>query len=238
MLSYTSPRDVVSKVMKKFSAVLSLVPILTFFTILAVMFLADFRNPTDEYFVRTILRGCLIIILATAVTQILSLSLMSIFYVFVSENVTPIMQAFFRRLSFFAFVDVFIFSIAIFYRTLTLGEWVFWLAMAMVIATVDYWLKVIHGPIKNMHVFARFHKIGFLKSVYVLLPFYFNAFNAYFFLALKKVLLPLTFIFVASDFKIIVPRLVDAGLSLDAFILFLSLIVSIHLLAYRPDTAA
>lgn len=197
------------------------------------MFLADFRNSTDEYFVRTVLRSCLIIILATALAQVLFLGVMAFSYLFISAPVTDLVLRLLQSFSVFSIVDLFIFSVAIFYRTLNLLEWVVCLSFVMSVATIDYWLRVIHGPIKDMHSFARIHKISFLKSTCVLYPFYFNAYTAYFFVTLKRILLPLTFIFIASDFRILVPRLVEAGLSLEAFILFASLIISLHLLSAK-----
>jgi hypothetical protein len=220
-----------------FIVFLSWIPLFVFFGILSFMFLADFQNPVDEYFVSLILKACFMLILAALFSQILALFVISIWALLPWKRQTSNVRKGIDFLNAFPIIDIGIFSIAIFFTSPVFIDWVYILVLFMVVPTVAYWIRFFNGPVRNLFVFAKFHKISLRKRNEVLGPFYFKNFIDYFFSILKSSLMPLVFILVVMDFRIILPRLVDAGLSYQAFALFLSLIISLHLLSYKQEPA-
>lgn len=215
--------------------VLSWVPFVVFFFLIVVMFLTDFQNPVDEYFVRVVLRSCLVLLLATALAQVMVLTAITAVSYFHMSRVFGFFKEAFDFLCAAPIVDIGIFSVAIFLATPTFEEWVWIIAVLLLCPTQGYWLQFFKGPIRNLYNFGRFHQISPLRVHQVLSTFYVSSFMDYFFVVLKKHLMPLVFILVMMDFRIIVPRLVESGLSYQAFIMFISLIISLHLLSYKPE---
>ena len=81
--------------------------------------------------------------------------------------------------------------------------------MFLIVPTVSYWLRFFKGPILNLYAFARFHQVRRRRLHQSLAPFYIKNFVDYFFVTLKRHLMPLVFILVVMDFRIILPRLVQ-----------------------------
>jgi len=200
------------------------------------MLLVDFQNPVDEYFVALILRACLILILATFVSQgvvLLSLLIGNLFW----TGRTKIFKKIAYFLGAFPAVDIGIFSVAIFFTSPMLEEWVWIIAAFLLIPTIVYWIDFLKGPVRNLFAFAKFHQVDLPKINKVLAPFYVESFTEFFAAVLKRHLMPLVFVLVVMDFRIILPRLVEQGLSYQAFALFLSLIISLHLISYKQERA-
>jgi len=215
--------------------VLSWLPFVVFFSTISFMFLTDFQNPVDEYFVAIILKACLMLIIASFVSQIVVLiALMA--WTWLPGRSRAGVDSVVDFLDAFPVVDIGIFSIAIFFAAPEVQEWALIIAAFLVIPTIAYWLKFLKGPILNLYAFARFHQVKRRRIHQSLAPFYVKSFVDYFFVTLKRYLMPLVFILVVMDFRIILPRLVQAGLSYQALILFLSLVISLHLLSYRQET--
>lgn len=198
--------------------------------------MTEFKNDVDEYFVRIVLKACLMLILASFVSQLVTFATLALW-----KSLGPVAS----RLSFlkelfdficaFPVVDIGIFSIGIFFTGPVFFDWVWILTLLMILETTQYWLRFSKSPLRNLYAFARFHQIDFYRTHKVLGPYFISAFINYFFICLKKFLLPLVFILVVMDFRIILPRLVEAGLTYQAFALLMSLLISLHLLSYRED---
>lgn len=221
---------------KKILAILSWVPLFAFFFIIVVMFLNDFQNEVDAYFVSLVLKSCLILLFSTLITHVAALIILSIFRRCRVENYLQPFKEGFEFLSAFPLLETGIFCIAIFFRTPVFQEWVYFIALLSLTSTIHYWHRIFNGPLLDIYNFARIHKMAWRKSLSVPLGFATSAFIDYFFIVLKRALMPLVFILVVMDFKIIVPRLVQAGMSYQAFGMFLSLIVSLHLLSYKGES--
>jgi hypothetical protein len=132
-------------------------------------------------------------------------------------------------------VDMGIYSTALFVAH---PEFAFWnqvIAVLLLVPTLQYWIHFLKGPIRNLHQFALFHQVRQGRITNVLSSFYMAAYVDYFFIVLKKTLLPLVFVLAVMDFKIMLPRLVDAGLSVSAFVMFFSLVLSLHLLTIGKE---
>lgn len=214
--------------------VLSWLPFLVFFSIISFMFLTDFQNPVDEYFVSLILKACLMLIVAALLSQILVLVSLAV-WAFAPKRRWPFFDQAVEFLNGFPIVDIGIFSIAIFFTSPEVLDWIYVLCAFLLIPSFAYWVAFLKGPFRNLFAFARFHQVQRRKINQVMAPFYIKTFIDYFFAVLKRHLMPLVFILVVMDFRIILPRLVDAGLSYQAFVLFISLIISLHLLSYRQE---
>lgn len=214
---------------------LSWVPFVVFFTILITMLTSEFKNPTDEYFVRTILRSCLLLLGSTFVAHfvcvvflgVLSFAKLSHWYAQIESLVQIIIVL--------PLVDLGIYSVALFIGTPEFTLWGEVLAVLLIFPTLFYWLQFLKGPIRNLHQFALFHEVGQRRVTNVLSSFYVAAYVDYYFIVLKKTLLPLVFILTVMDYKIMLPKLFDAGLSFSAYIMFFSLIVSLQMLTTKKD---
>lgn len=223
--------------LKRTAVVLSWIPLLVFFLIIIFMFLNEFQNPVDEYFVRLVLRSCLILLAAVGLAQVGALLLLAIGYkCHLSQIWAPVRESF-SFLSAFPLVETGIFSVAIFLKSPSFEEWVYLIAALLIIPAIHYWKRFFQGPMRRIYDFSRMHRIPFRRSFVVLAPYSMASFIDYFFVVLKQVLLPMVFILVVMDFRIILPRLVDAGMSYQSFIMFISLIISLHLLSYKEERA-
>lgn len=216
--------------------ILSWAPFLIFFVIISFLLITDFKNDVDEYFVKIVLKACLMLILASFVSQIVAFAVLAAW-----NSLGPLasrvafLKEFFDFICAFPIVDIGIFSIGIFFTAPAFMDWVWILMFLMILETMQYWLRFSKSPLRNLYAFARFHQIDFYRTHKVLGPYFLSAFVNYFFICLKKFLLPLVFILVVMDFRIILPRLVEAGLTYQAFALLMSLLISLHLLSYRED---
>lgn len=197
------------------------------------MFLMDFNSPVDEYFVKVVLRSILIIVLATFFAQLIVAAVIAVLYLFLTTEGFAELKNIFQYLDSFPIVMLGVFTVAIFIRPLTFDEWIVFLTALMITPTMYYWLRHSLGSIKSLRDFASYHQVNSFRSAQVMFPFYLAFCVDYFFVGLKNVLLPLVFILVVSDYRIILPRLVEVGLTYQAFFLFLSLFVSLHILSYR-----
>lgn len=216
--------------------VLSWIPFFIFFAIISYLLVTEFKNDVDEYFVRIVLKACLMLIGACTLSQLVVFLILGFWKWFggVTSNFI-FLKEFFDFICAFPIVDIGIFSIGIFFTAPSFGDWVWILAGLMVLETTQYWLRFSKSPLQNLFAFAKFHQIDFYRTHKVLGPYLVSACLNYFFICLKRSLLPLVFILVVMDFRIILPRLVEAGLSLQAFALLMSLMISLHLLSYRED---
>lgn len=224
--------------MKKVSSVLGLIPLLTFFLIIIVMFLKDFPNQLDAYFVETVLRSCLMLIFAAALANFAALAILAMFRESeVGRYLYPLKESF-EFLTALPLLETGIFSIAIFFTVPSFEGWVYFIALLQMTLAISHWQSVFRGPIRKMYEFAIMHRIPRARIFAVLFPYGMSAFIDYFFIVLKRALLPLVFILIVIDFKkIILPRLIDSGMSYQAFVMFLCLIVSLHLLTYKGEQA-
>jgi hypothetical protein len=195
-----------------------------------MMMTSQFTNPTDEYFVTTVLRACLLLIISTFFAHLIAFVLMFSWIYLRFYTVLPAMENWIKTISSFPIVEMGIYSMAIFVAGPSFDQWPEFMAILLIFPTLRYWMKFLKGPIRNLHQFALFHQVKSNRINSVLSPFYLSAYIDYYFVVLKKTLLPLVFILVVMDFRIILPRLVDAGMSFSAFVMFFSLIVSLHLL--------
>ncbi len=210
-------------------------PFIIFFSILLTMMATRFSNPTDEYFVSTVLRACLILIIATAIAQVVAITaIFGVVYTQVYAHISVI-EGWLRSLSSLPLVDIGIYSTALFFAFPQFSVWHQVIAFFLLLPTVHYWLLFLKGPIRNLHQFAQFHQVRSRRITNVLSSFYIAAFVDYFFIVLKRTLLPLVFVLSVMDYRIMLPRLVEAGMSLSAFVMFVSLIVSLHLLTAGKD---
>jgi hypothetical protein len=229
----TSPS---TKLLKKVFQILSLVPLILFFLIILVMFLKDFQNPVDEYFVRLVLKSCLILLFSAMIAHIGALTLMVFFTQCRLEKTLRPLKEGFDFVSAFPLLETGIFSIVlIFFRAPEFKEWVYIIAVLQLTSTIGYWHRIFRGPIQKIYNFARMHQIPWSKRWRVLMPYAIVAYIDYFFILLKRALLPFVFILVVMDFKMILPRLAEAGMSYQAYIMFLSLVVSLHLLTVKEE---
>lgn len=210
-------------------------PFLVFFSIISFMFLVDFQNPVDEYFVRLILRACFILILATGIAQMAVLVGLLIWGACRQGRRFRWLESVIDFFNAFPVVEIGIFSIAIFLTSPQFEEWIWILSALLLLPTLKQWVRFLNGPVRNLFVFAKFHQVKMPRINRVLSPFYAATFVDYFFLVLKRHMMPLVFVLVVMDFRIILPRLVEAGLSYQAFALFLSLVVSLHLLSFKQE---
>ncbi len=218
-------------------SVVSWVPIVIFLGIVSYLMLIEFRNDVDEYFVRIILKACLILITSCALSQVSTLILMVVWrYLGAMTNHLWFLKELFHFFSAFPVVDIGIFSIGIFFSAPQFFDWIWILTGLMVLETIQYWSDFSKSPLRSLYAFAHFHKIDFYQTHKVLSPYLASTFINYFFICLKKFLLPLVFILVVMDFRIILPRLVEAGLTYHSFALLMSLMISLHLLTYRRET--
>lgn len=225
-----------TKLLKKVFHILSLIPLIVFFLIILVMFLKDFQNPVDEYFVRLVLKSCLILLFSALIANFGALSLMFLFRQCHLEKALGPLKESFAFISAFPLLETGIFSIVlIFFRAPEFKEWVYIIAFLQLTSTIGYWQKIFKGPIQKIYSFARMHQIPFKRRWQVLMPHALVAFIDYFFILLKRALLPFVFILVVMDFKMILPRLAEAGMSYQAYLMFLSLVVSLHLLSVREE---
>lgn len=201
------------------------------------MMATRFKNPTDEYFVSTVLRACLILIIATAITQVFAIIAMAgVVYTRLFSHMGTI-EAYLRSVSTLPIVDIGIYSTALFVAYPEFTHWHKVIAAFLLLPTFYYWILFLRGPIRNLHQFAQFHQVTSRRITKVLSSFYISAFVDYFFIVLKRTLLPLVFVLSVMDYRIMLPRLVEAGMSLSAFIMFVSLIISLHLLTAGKDRA-
>ena len=215
---------------------LSWIPFFIFFTIISYLFVMKFKNDVDEYFVRIVLKACLMLISSCVLSQLAVFMILGIWrWLGHFTNSLLFLQEFFDFVCAFPIVDIGIFSIGIFFTAPSFNDWVWILAGLMTLDTAQYWLRFSKSPLRNLFAFAKFHQIDFYRTHKVLGPYLVSSFMNYFFICLKRSLLPLVFILVVMDFRIILPRLVEAGLSLQAFALLMSLMISLHLLSYRED---
>jgi hypothetical protein len=218
-------------------SVVSWVPIVIFLGIVSYLLLTEFRNDVDEYFVRIILKACLILITSCALSQFVTLILMVLWrFLGAMTNHLLFLKEFFDFICAFPIIDIGIFSIGIFFSTPQFYDWVVILTGLMILETLRYWIDFSKSPLRSLYAFAHFHKIDFYRTHKVLGPYLVSTCINYFFICLKKFLLPLVFIMVVMDFRIILPRLVQAGLTYHSFVLLMSLMISLHLLTYRRDT--
>jgi hypothetical protein len=218
-------------------AFLKWIPFLIFFSVITYLLVTEFKNDVDEYFVRIVLKACLMVIVSCALSQAAAFVILNIWnWLFFSPRLS-VFKEFFDFVCAFPIVDIGIFSIGIFFTGPTFFNWVWILALLMVLDTLQYWIGFAKSPLRNLYAFARFHQIDFYRTHAVLGPYFFSAFLNYFFISLKKTLLPLVFILVVMDFRIILPRLVEAGLTYQAFALLMSLMISLHLLSHKEDFA-
>ncbi len=215
---------------------LSWIPFFIFFSIISYLLVTEFKNDVDEYFVRIVLKACLMLIGACALSQVVVFVVLGLWKWFagVTSNFS-FLKELFDFICAFPTVDIGIFSIGIFFTAPSFGDWVWILAALMILETTQYWIRFSNSPLRNLFAFAKFHQIDFYRTHRVLGPYLLSAYINYFFICLKRSLLPLVFILVVMDFRIILPRLVEAGLSLQAFALLMSLMISLHLLSYRED---
>jgi hypothetical protein len=229
----TSPS---TKLLKKVFQILSLVPLILFFLIILVMFLKDFQNPVDEYFVRLVLKSCLILLFSAMIAHIGALAILGLFtQCHLEKTLRPLKEGF-AFVSAFPLLETGIFSIVlIFFRAPEFKEWVYIVALLQLTSTIGYWQQIFRGPIQKIYNFARMHQIPWSKRWRVLMPYAIVAYIDYFFLLLKRALLPFVFILVVMDFKMILPRLAEAGMSYQAYVMFLSLVVSLHLLSVKEE---
>lgn len=215
---------------------LSWIPFFFFFTIISYLLVTEFKNDVDEYFVRIVLKACLMLICACALSQLAVFMILGVWkWLGPFTNPLLFLREFFDFVCAFPVVDIGIFSIGIFFTAPSFNDWVWILAVLMILDTTQYWLRFSRSPLRNLFAFAKFHQIDFYRTHTVLGPYLASALVNYFFICLKRSLLPLVFILVVMDFRIILPRLVEAGLSLQAFALLMSLMISLHLLSYRED---
>lgn len=218
-------------------SVVSWVPIVIFLGIVSYLMLTEFKNDVDEYFVRIILKACLILITSCALSQGVTLILMLMWrFLGTMTNHLWFLKELFHFISAFPIVDIGIFSIGIFLSMPQFFDWIWILTGLMVLETLKYWTDFAESPLRSLYAFAHFHKIDFYRTHRVLSPYLATTFVNYFFICLKKFLLPLVFILVVMDFRIILPRLVEAGLTYHAFALLMSLMISLHLLTYRRES--
>lgn len=201
------------------------------------MIATHFKNPTDEYFVSTVLRACLILIIATFLVQMVIVGVIAAMAPTQFFGYLSALESSLRSLSTLPIVDIGIYSTALFVAHPEFSQWHKVIAVFLLIPTAYYWLLFLKGPIRNLHQFAQFHQVRSRRISKVLGPFYISAFMDYFFIVLKRTLLPLVFVLSVMDFRIMLPRLVEAGMSFWAFIMFVSLIVSLHLLTLGKDRA-
>lgn len=139
-------------------------------------------------------------------------------------------EAFVKAVGALPIVDIGIYSVALFVAH---PEFAFWhqiITVLLIVPTLYYWILFLKGPIRNLHQFALFHQVKQKRITNVLSSFYISAFIDYFFIVLKRSLLPLVFILAVMDFKIMLPHLVEGGLSYLSVVMFFSLVLSLHLL--------
>lgn len=200
------------------------------------MMTSQFKNPADEYFVATVLRACLILIISTFIAQIACLvSIVFVSYFFKQQIFLSYFESVIKTVAAFPITDFGIYSVALFIAQPGFELWNQVLGVLLIVPTFQYWFLFRRGPIRNLHQFALFHQVRPSRIMNVLSSFYIAAYVDYYFIVLKKALLPLVFVLVVMDFKIMLPRLVEAGLSLYAFIMFLCLILSLHLLSFGKE---
>lgn len=195
-----------------------------------MMMTSHFSNPTDKYFVTTVLRACLILIVATFFAHLASLVIMSSWFYLRFAGLFPHAEKMVESIAAFPLVDLGIYSIALFIAGPEFDDWQEIITVLLIFATLRYWIRFLNGPIRNLHKFAKFHQVKPTYINSVLGPFYLSAYVDYYFIVLKRTLLPLVFVLVVMDFRILLPRLVESGMSITAFIMFISLMVSLHLL--------
>lgn len=201
------------------------------------MMATQFKNPTDEYFVSTVLRACLILIIAAFLVQLIVVIGIALITATPFVGMLSSLEVYLRSLSTLPIVDIGIYSTALFIAHPEFSEWHMVIGIFLVLPTMHYWLLFLKGPIRNLHQFAQFHQVKSRRISKVLGPFYVSAFVDYFFIILKRALLPLVFVLSVMDFRIMLPRLIEAGMSFSAFVMFVSLIVSLHLLTVGKDRA-
>lgn len=212
------------------------IPFLIFFAIIGYLLITHFKNDVDEYFVRIVLKACLILIGACFASQMLVFVVLGVWRIFnPGFSMAWYLRDLFDFVCAFPFLEIGIFSIGIFFTAPQFIDWLWILMALMTFDTLQYWIRFSKSPLRNLFAFARFHQIEFFQTYKVLGPYLLSAFVNYFFICLKKSLMPLVFILVVMDFRIILPRLVEAGLTLQAFALLMSLMISLHLLSYRED---
>ncbi len=212
-------------------------PFLIFFLILITMLTSDFKNPTDEYFVSTVLRSCLILLGATFVAHILCIGFLMLLSSFKMAGSFGQIENVVKTLVALPIVDIGMYSVALFVAQPEFGFWLHSLVLLLLLPTLSYWLLFLKGPIRNLHQFALFHQVQQRRITKVLSSFYIAAYVDYFFIVLKKSLMPLVFILTVMDYKIMLPKLLDSGMSLAAFIMFFSLILSLQLLTPLTESA-
>ncbi len=210
-------------------------PFLIFSFVIVYLLANDFKNDVDEYFVRIILKSCFVLIAACSLSQFFTFFILNGWKWTALARPLSLFKELFDFVCAFPVVEVGIFSIGIFFSSPALIGWIWVIALLMTLDTLQYWMRFSESPIRNLYAFARFHQMDWLRTQKVLGPYFVSAFINYFFVTLKKFLLPLVFILVVMDFRIILPRLVEAGLTYQAFALLMSLMVSLHLLSYRED---
>lgn len=216
-------------------AALLWVPFVVFFSILITMIATEFKNPTDEYFVSTVLRACLMLIISTFFAQMVCITVLMVLSYTKLYGYIAHIESFVQSLATLPLVDMGIYCTALFVAH---PEYQFWhqvIGTLLIVPTLHYWVNFLKGPIRNLHQFSLFHQVPQGRITNVLSSFYIAAFVDYFFVVLKKTLLPLVFVLAVMDFKIMLPRLVDAGLSISAFVMFFSLVLSLHLLTMGKE---
>lgn len=218
-------------------AALTWVPFVVFFTILITMLTSEFKNPTDEYFVRTILRSCLLLLGATFMAHLVCVGVLSVLSLLKLSHLYGALETAVKLVIVLPVVDLGIYSVALFVGSPEFLLWTEVLIALLFLPTLYYWLQFLKGPIRNLHQFALFHQVGQRRITKVLSSFYIAAYIDYYFIVLKRTLLPLVFILTVMDYKIMLPRLFDSGLSLAAFVMFFSLIVSLQMLTAKKDVS-
>lgn len=216
-------------------ALLLWVPFIVFFAILLTMIASNFKNPTDEYFVSTVLRACLVLIISTFVAQFFCISILMLMSYTKLFGYISYIESFAKSVSTLPIVDMGIYCIALFVAYPEFELWHEIIAVLLIVPTMHYWTHFLKGPLRNLHQFAVFHQVSQSRVANVLSSFYIAAYVDYFFIVLKRTLLPLVFVLSVMDFRIMLPRLVEAGMSISAFVMFFSLLLSLHLLTLGKD---
>ncbi len=145
--------------------ILSWAPFLIFFLIISFLLVTDFKNDVDEYFVRIVLKACLMLILASFASQLVVFALLAVW-----KSLGPVasrlafLKEFFDFICAFPVVDIGIFSIGIFFTGPVFLDWVWILTVLMILETTQYWLRFSKSPLRSLYAFARFHQIDFYRT--------------------------------------------------------------------------
>lgn len=214
-------------------AILTGLPLFVFLFITSSLLLTEFDSSIDEYFVSMVLRSLLVVIAATALAQMITGLFLVFMYFGLSEKQSLAIAKQFNNLNTFPFLTLGIFSIALFLPPLSMREWMWWLAVLMFVPTTTFWLRYIISFLRKLYFFAVSHRVNGYRAISTLSPFVLEHGLSYFFLTLRRTLLPLVFVLVVSDYRIILPRLVEVGMTYKSMLLFFSLFVSVHLLSWK-----